>query len=158
MSGQITLGIIAGIAIAAVSIWLVRRWSSRFKTVITEVITEFMEAGVARNVEAAYACCSRYSPTKEEVAELIGGSYDVFEGYERLSIRGMQSQSGGGTTEANVSGAIIYTGGKKLGFKCSLMKENDVWKIAGIQIGSTKKGVVRRIITSDTGPMMSWGG
>jgi hypothetical protein len=154
MSGAAILAIIAGIAIAAVSIWLVRRWSSRFKP----IITEFIEAGVAKNVEAAYACCSHYSPTKEEIAELIGSNYDLFEGYECLAVRGAQSQSGGDITEAYVSGAIIYTGGKKLGFKCSLMKENNVWKIAGIQIGSTKKGIVRRIsVTSVEGPM-GWGG
>ena len=141
MSGGIALGIIFAIAIAALSIWLVRRSSSKFKP----VIAEFMEAGKAKNVDAAYACCSHYSPTKEEIAELIGSSYDLFSDYERLSIRTSQSQSGGGTTEAYVSGAIIHTGGKKLGFKCSLMKENDVWKIAGIQIGSIKKGIVRRI-------------
>jgi hypothetical protein len=127
----------------------------RHRSVLKSVIAEFMEAGAARNVEAAYACCSHYSPTKEDIVDLIRSSYDVFTGYERLAIGGTQSQSGGGTTEAYVNGRIIYTGGKKLEYKCSLMKENDVWKIAGIQIGSTKKGIVRRIDVYSGG---GWGG
>jgi hypothetical protein len=163
MSGEVAMGIIAGIAIAAVSIWLVRRWSSGFKAVISEVVTQFMEAGKAKNVEAAHACCSRYSPTKEEVAELIEGSYDVFASYERVTIKTSQSASSGGITgihsDAYASGAIIYTGGEKMPLKASFVKEEGVWKIAGIQIGSTKKGIVRRVsVTSNAGPMMTWGG
>lgn len=131
--------VIAGVV--AFVVWrLVRRRSE-----LQPVITEFMEAGAARNVEGAYACCSHYSPTKEDVVDLIRNSYDVFTGYERLTMGGTHSQSGGGMTEAYVNGRMIYTGGKKLAYKCSLMKENDVWKIAGIEIGSVKKGIVRKL-------------
>jgi hypothetical protein len=121
------------------------------------VITEFMEAGAARNVEAAYACCSSQSLTKERIAELIKSSYDVFAGYERLSINSLGTRSvtgisdfadvtditdvfeGTKVTEGDVGGAIIYTGGKKLPFTAQLVKENDIWKITGIEIGSTAK-------------------
>ena len=163
MSGGVSLGIIAGVAILAVTIWLVRWWHSRFKS----VITEFMEAGAARNVEAAYACWSSQCATKEEIAELIESSYDdVFAGYERLNISGSE---GGGSVSINgvhstgtsvrgaiiyaaASGPIIHTGGKKLPFKAQLAKENGVWKIISIQIGSTKMVDIVR------GPSISLGG
>ena len=118
------------------------------------VITEFMEAGAAKNVEAAYACCSPQSLTKERIAELIESSYDVFAGYERLSINSLGTRSVSGisdvtditdvfegtkVTECDVGGAIIYTGGKKLPFTAQLVKENYIWKITGVQIGSTAK-------------------
>jgi hypothetical protein len=133
--------VVVVVGIIGFVIWRIVRHRSELKP----VIAEFMEAGKAKNVDAAYACCSHYSPTKEDIVDLMKSSYDLFADYESLSIRGTASQSGGGTTEAYVNGRIIYTGGNKLGFKCSLMKENDVWKIAGIQIGSTKKGIVRKL-------------
>jgi hypothetical protein len=140
MSGGIIAGIIVGIAIAAVVVWIVRRQSSKFKS----VITEFMEAGAAKNVEAAYACCSPNSLTKERIAELIKSSYDVFAGYERLTIRSWGTESsvsitGGHFAKGYASGAIIYAGGKRLPFTAQLVKDNDVWKITSIQIGSTAK-------------------
>ena len=129
--------------------YAIRREHSGLKS----VITEFMKAGAARNVEAAYACCSLQSAAKEEIAGLIGSSSNVFAGYERLTIGGLQAQSDGGSTEACVSGAIIYTGGKRMPFKASLVKENDVWKIINMQIGSTEKvDIVRRLSISLGGP------
>jgi len=139
MSGGIIAGILVGIAITAVVVWIVRRQSSKFKS----VIAQFMEAGAANNVEAAYACCSPHSFAKERIAELIKSSYDLFAGYERLTIRASHSESEAGITgitgEASASGSIIYTGGKRLPFTAQLVKESGVWKITSIQIGSTAK-------------------
>jgi hypothetical protein len=146
-----TIFVVVVVGIVAFVIWRMVRQRSELKP----VIAEFMEAGAAGNLEAAYACCSHYSPTREDIVDLIKSSYDIFTGYERLTIKGTQSESGGDTTEAYVNGRIIYTGGKKLAFKCSLMKENDVWKISGIQIGSTKKGIVRSVSVTRWG---GWGG
>ena len=146
-----------GIAIAVVCVVVaafVIRSVVRQRSKLKAIIAEFMEAGAARNIEAAYACCSHYSPTKEDIVELIERSYDVFRDYERFTISEQQYRSGERITEAYVDGEIIYTGRdgaiictgrKKQAFKCSLMKENGVWKIAGVQIGSTRKGVVRKI-------------
>jgi hypothetical protein len=140
------------VGVVAFIIWRVIRQRSELKP----VITEFMEAGVARNVEKAYACCSHYSPSKEDIVDLIKSSYDVFAGYERFTIKNHASESGGGTTETYVNGRIIYAGGKKLAYECSLMKEDGVWKIAGIQIGSNKKGIVRTLSRGYSGG--GWGG
>ena len=154
MSGGVSLGIIVGVTILAVTIWLVRWWHSRFKS----VITEFMKAGEARNVEAAHACWSSQCATKEEIAELIKSSYDVFAGYERLTI---SSSEGGGSVSINgvhstgtsVRGAIIYTSGKRLPLKAQMAKENGVWIITSMQIGSTKMmDIVRRLSISLGGP------
>jgi len=122
-------------------------------------------------VEAAYACWSSQCATKEEIAELIESSYDVFAGYERLSIKSLGTRSVAGipdvadvtditdvtegtkVTEGDVGGAIIYTGGKRLPLKAQLAKENGVWKIISIQIGSTKMmDIVRRLSISLGGP------
>ena len=136
------------LVVFAVIIGFVIRSIVRRRSELKAIIAEFMEAGAARNIEAAYACCSHYSPTKEDIVELIERSYDAFRDYERFTISEQQYRSGEGITEAYVDGeiiytgrdgAIIYTGRKKQAFKCSLMKENGVWKIAGVQIGSTKK-------------------
>jgi len=129
------------------------------------VITEFMKAGVARNMGAAYACWSPQCATKEEIAELIESSYDVFAGYERLSIKSLGTRSvesisdvtdvteGTKVTEGDVGGAIIYTGGQRLPLEASLVKENDVWKITSMQIGSTKMmDIVKRLSISLGGP------
>lgn len=146
-----------GIAIAVVCIVVaafVIRSVVRQRSKLKAIIAEFMEAGAASNIEAAYACCSHYSPTKEDIVELIERSYDVFRDYERFTISEQQYHSGEGITEAYVGGAIIYTRRdgaiiytrrREQAFKCSLMKENGVWKIAGVQIGSIKKGVVGKI-------------
>jgi len=139
---------------------------------VKSVITEFMKAGVARNVEAAHTCWFSQCATKEEIAELIESSYDVFAGYERLSIDSLGKRSvagvpdvadvtnitdvteGTGVTEGDVGGAIVYTGGKKLPLKAQLVKENDVWKIISMQIGSTKMmDIVKRLSISLGGPL-----
>jgi len=147
--------VIICVSTLAVTIWLVRWWHSRFKS----VIAEFMKAGAARNVEAAYACWSPQSATKEEIAELIKSSYyDVFSGYERLTIR---SSGGGGSVSINgvhstgfsVDGSIIYTDGKRLPLKAQMAKENGVWMITSMQIGSTRMmDMVKRISISLGGP------
>jgi hypothetical protein len=137
------------VCIIAFFIWRTVRQRSQFKS----VITEFMEAGAARNMGGAYACFSPQSATKEEIAELIESSYDVFANYERLTIKKTEVDSSG-IPEAYVTGAITYTGGKKLPFKASLVKENGVWKITGIHIGSTTRGIVKIISVDDAGGPM----
>jgi hypothetical protein len=144
----------------------------RQRTEVEWVITEFMEAGAARNLEAVYACWSPQSVTKEEIAGVIERSDKVFAGYERLSIDSLGKRSvagvpdvadvtnitdvteGTGVTEGDVGGAIVYTGGKKLPLKAQLVKENDVWKIISMQIGSTKMmDIVKRLSISLGGPL-----
>jgi len=149
---EVTNPIVVGVilAVVAVVIYFVIRHIRRVRSQLKQIIAEFMEAGAARNIEAAYACCSHYSPTKEDVVELIERSYDAFRDYKRFTISVQQWHSDEDTTEAYVAGALIYTGRRKQPFKFSLMKDNDGWKIAGVQIGSTKKGVVRKVVT-DTG-------
>ena len=97
------------IGIVVVVAWRMGRERSGFKS----VITKFMEAGAARNMGAAYACWSPHSVTEEDIAKFIESSYNVFAGYERLTINDQWTRSGvGGITEGNVSGAIIHTDGK----------------------------------------------
>jgi len=121
----------------------------QFFSGVNTVIAEFMEAGVARNVEAAYACWSPQSVTEEEIAGYIESSYDVFAGYERVDLNSQSGQSGGGISEAYVKGAIIYTGGQRLPLEASLVKDNDVWRITGVRIGSTEAGTVKIIYVDD---------
>ena len=109
----------------------------RQRSEVKSVITEFMEAVVARNVEAAYVYCSLHSPTKEEIAGVIESSYKIFEGYERLTISSQNPKSSGGITTCYVSGGVIYSGAPGCPFEAWLVKDNGIWKITGINIGST---------------------
>ena len=117
----------------------------QFFSGVEPAVAQFMEAGVTRNVEAAYACWSPQSATEEEIAEFIESSHDVFAGYERLTISSKNGQSGGGIESCYVSGAIIYTGGQRLSLEASLVKDNEVWKITGVRIGSAEAGIVEQV-------------
>jgi hypothetical protein len=108
------------------------------------VIAEFMEAGLARNVEEACACWSPQSVTEEEIDDYIGNNYDVFTGYERVDLNSWSGHSSGGIVSCYAKGVIIYTGGKKLSLEAQLVKENDLWKIAGVRIGSSEVGIVKQ--------------
>jgi len=118
----------------------------RQRSEVKSVITEFMEAVVARNVEAAYAYCSPHSPTKEEIAGVIKSSYKIFEDYERLTISSQNPKSSGGITTCYVSGEVIYSGAPGCPFEAWLAKDkdNNVWKMTGIQIGSTVGSTAKR--------------
>ena len=103
---------------------------------VETVIAEFMEAGAARNVEAAYDYWSPKLATEEEIVEYIESRYDdLFAGYERLNINSGIGKSIGDIDSFNAKGDIIYTGAKILPFEAWLVKENDVWQIIDILIG-----------------------
>ena len=132
----VAIAIILGVIIGILVVFALRM--SRERSGFESVIRKFMEAGAARNIEAAYDFWSPHSATEENIAEFIESSYGVFAGYEGLTISDQWTRSGvGGITEGNVSGAIIYTSDQKLPLGARLVKESDVWKIIGIRIGST---------------------
>ena len=116
----------------------------RQRSEVKSVITEFMEAVVARNVESAYAYCSLHSPTREEIAGVIESSYKIFEGYERLTISSQNPKSSGGITTCYVSGEVIYSSAPGCPFEAWLAKDNGVWKITGINIGSTAGSTAKK--------------
>jgi len=101
---------------------------------VEPVIIEFMEAGVVKDVEGAYACC-HLSVSREEVANLIHNNYELFEGFEDVSMSNLSVESSGGITTAEFSGAIVYSGDEMLPFEASLVRENDIWKIVYFCIG-----------------------
>gem|GEM_PF-1856659 len=109
------------------------------------VIAEFMEAGAARNVEEACVCWSPQSVTEEEIDDYIADNYDVFTGYQRVDLNSWSGHSSGGIVSCYAKGVIIYTGGKKLSLEAQLVKEDDLWKITGVRIGSTEVGRVKRV-------------
>ena len=99
------------------------------------VIEEFMEAGAAGDVKAAYAYWSTGAATEQDIREFIEDNRDLFEGYKGLSISSSSVRSMAGITRADVGGAISYTDGRRLPFTARLVKENDVWKLTDIRIG-----------------------
>jgi hypothetical protein len=113
----------------------------RQRTEVEWVITEFVQAVAAKNLEAVCACWSPQSATKEEIAGVIERSDKVFAGYERLAISSENPKSSGGIYSYHVNGDIIYTGNQRWPFEAWLVQENDVWKITGIQIGSAVTAV-----------------
>jgi hypothetical protein len=127
----------------------------RIEKDVKQVISEFMEAGEARNIEAAYACWSPESITRGEIVEFIGRRY-VFAGYESLTIDNMSWETrwgeirpevvapqgdgesdgdGGGIKIYKVQGEITYTGKRARRFQAWMGPENDGWKIKDITIG-----------------------
>jgi hypothetical protein len=132
----VRIAIILGVIVVVAVLFALRM--GRERSVFESVITKFMKTGSARNMGAAYGCWSPHSVTEENIAEFIESSYDVFAGYEGLTISDQEIRSGvGGINEGDVSGAIIYTGDQRLPLKARLVKEKDGWKIIGIRIGST---------------------
>ena len=132
-------------------IWLFE--SMRIERNVKQVVEEFMEAGVARNIEEGYACKYYKSSFEEGIVELIERKYDaVFAGYKSLTINSMSWQSDmtlamvglddeedGGIDRCGAKGDITYTSdlafGKVKRFKASMMKENGIWKIGDLRIG-----------------------
>ena len=132
----LAIGLGVGIVVIVVVVIIVTQFFSGLFSGVEPVIAEFMEAGAAGDVEAAYACWPPESVTEEEIAEFVESNYDdVFAGYEHLNISSWESESSAGITTCDVSGAVIYTGDKSLPFEASLVKENDVWKLTDIYIG-----------------------
>jgi hypothetical protein len=139
------IGIAVGVVIAVIAVFVVMRML-REGSHLKKVIVKFMEAGAARDVEAAYACCSHSSYTKDAVAELVEGSYDSFQDYKRITISEYKSEWSESTEgRAWMRGKIIYRG-RKQAFWCSLVKERDGWKITGFPIGLTEEGVVEQAV------------
>ncbi|MGA2670115.1 MAG: hypothetical protein ABSF21_01665 [Dehalococcoidia bacterium] len=130
------IGLGVAVAVIVVIVIIVTTQLSGMFSGAKPVIAEFMVAGAANNSEAAYACWSTQSATEEEIAEFIDNNYeDAFAGYDHVNISSYNGESSGGITTCDVSGAVIYTGDKSLPLEASLVKQNGVWKITGINIG-----------------------
>jgi hypothetical protein len=98
------------------------------------VIKKFMEAGVAKDVETAYACWSPQCATREEITQLIERTYELFGGYKRLAFSSMSTC---GSAHYCAGGSIVYSGRRRLSFEARLVEENSVFGITSMQVGST---------------------
>jgi hypothetical protein len=107
----------------------------QFKSEVEPVVTKFMEACEDKDVEAAYACFSTQSVTKEDLTDLINNNYSIFADFEHVTTSSWEVESGAGITQGYVTGAIIYSEDIRLPFEAWLVKENDIWKLTGIYIG-----------------------
>jgi hypothetical protein len=133
MSEEALVAIIL-VPILAIVFWIIYRGHTRGKS----VIKKFMEAGQARDVEAAHACWSAECATKGEIARLIESSHDLFTGYKHLTIRSMSGSRTISSSCYSMEGSIIYDGHKRLPFKARLVEEDGVFGITSMQIGSTR--------------------
>lgn len=132
----LAIGLGVGIVVIVVIVIIVTQFFPGLFSRVEPVITEFMEAGAARDAEVAHACWDPWSATEEEIAEFIESNRDVFVGYKRLTIHQKIEQSVEGITTCAVSGEIIYTGAgdPRLSFEAWLEKDHDgCWKITSIQ-------------------------
>ena len=107
----------------------------QFKSEVEPVVTEFMEACEDKDVEAAYACVSTQSGTKEDLTDFINSNYSLFADFERVTTGSWEVQSSAGITQGYVTGAIIYSEDRSLPFEAWLVKEGDIWKLTDINIG-----------------------
>jgi len=129
--GLVVIILIPAIAIIiAIVYWVIRRNLSKGQP----VIKKFMEAGVEKDVETAYACWSPQCATREEIAQLIERTYELFGGYKRLAFSSGRTC---GSDHYSMGGSIIYSGRRRLSFEARLVKENGVFRITSVQIGST---------------------
>lgn len=141
IAGVLVLGIIVCIG----TILLGARKIAVEKGPIEEVLNSFMTAMVARDTTGAYALFStraqRQLPISNLEDLLQGNNYILFEGYQSLSVQNINLQNSINTnpdlpqgTLAKVSGVISYRDDFQGGFTGQLEKENEKWRLTGINI------------------------
>jgi hypothetical protein len=107
----------------------------QFNSEVTSVISQFMEAAEAKNVEQAYSSFHPEGISKGELAAFIEREPELFRGYERVITGSWNVNYDSVDTIGYVSGYIMYTGDKSLPFEASLTEENNAWKVLAISIG-----------------------
>ena len=128
------IGLIGVIALIGGLVPTIIQTVTQVKSEVEPVITEFMEAGVAKDVDRAYSYCLS-SVSKEELARLITNNYELFEGFEDVTTSSLSVQTSAGITTAECIGTIIYSSDRRLPFEATLVKENSIWRITGFHIG-----------------------
>ncbi len=112
---------------------------------IQRVITEFMEAGERKDVDAAYAMFSpraqKITPREQITTFIQGKTHVLFEDFESITITKLVISKTANIdpnapqgTVATVEGVVHYQGGVEGNFRAILEKVDDEWRIYGINI------------------------
>jgi hypothetical protein len=112
-----------------------------------KVIDQFMQAGVAQDVDAAYALFSKNSQEtarRAKVEQLFGIKYRfLFSGYQRVEIDTFIFHSGPNLdgnllpgTVANIEGILHYQDGRTSRIDAILEQQDGGWKIYDLDIHS----------------------
>ncbi len=123
--------IIASVGFAFTMIVLI----AQLKAEVAPVIGRFMEAAAARDIDAAYACCSWQELSMTDIDDFINNNHVLFDGYEKVIAENWDVNMDAGVTQGTASGSIVYADDRKRPFQAVLLLENEDWLIIGIHIG-----------------------
>ncbi len=106
-----------------------------FRTEAEPVIKEFMEAGVAKEVDRAYACWSSQAITKEQIVDMVENQYSLFAGFEALTYSGWSVTTSTESTTGIIQGSITYTDRPEMHFEARVIKQEEVFKLTSFWTG-----------------------
>jgi len=97
------------------------------------VVNSFMQAGAAKDVNAAYDLCVE-EMAREDIENLILGQHQLFAGYQNISIKGINIEYKGARSFAEYSGEAKYSDGRTMWVEAELVKRGDNWELVSIWI------------------------
>lgn len=106
----------------------------QFKAEAEPVITEYMEAGAARDVDRVYACWYSGEITRERIVELVNEDYWIFSDFKSVRTSSWSVVYGTDATEGHIEGLIVYSSGAERPFRADLVKIGEVWKITDLDV------------------------
>jgi len=97
------------------------------------VVDSFMQAGAAKNVNAAYDLCVE-EMAREDIENLILEYHEYFAGYQDITMKSISTEYRGGHSFAEYGGEAKYADGKKRSVDAELVKLGDNWELLSIWI------------------------
>jgi len=97
------------------------------------VVDNFMQAGAAKDVNAAYDLCVE-EMAREDIEDLILGYPQYFTGYQDITMKSINVEYGEGRSFAEYNGEAKYSDGKKMWVDAELIKRGDNWELLSIWI------------------------
>lgn len=100
-------------------------------------VDSFMRAAVTKDVDTAYGLfCegAKQTVTKKDIEDFVLGEYQLFEGYQDVTMKGIDVHYSGEGDTAEYNGEAKYADGSTAWIEAELVKEGDEWKLWGIWI------------------------
>ena len=102
--------------------------SCGFKNEAESSITEFMQAGMEKDIQRIMSCWDVRAITWERACELTGDPR-VFTGFQEVRVTKWGKTFSGGATIGNIQGLIVYSNGAERSFIGVLREVGEEWKI-----------------------------
>ncbi|MFC2024416.1 hypothetical protein ACFLTJ_02415 [Chloroflexota bacterium] len=94
------------------------------------VVDNFMKAGAAKDIDTAYSLFVE-GVARKDVEKLVLENGDYFDGYEDISMRGINIEYIG-PDFAEYKGKAKYYDGKRIGVGAALVKVENEWKLVSV--------------------------